>query len=136
MIGKSHWKIAESVSVQVGDPWKALLTEYWYAVEVGIEVPDQFMIWHRDPTYGGDQLLRCIPSDVDRGATAVIECAAALQRSVPGAPHMRNAGTGRAASKVAPSPRSKGLALTGSEQSGAHQGTPASDGVTWRGPWR
>lgn len=49
MIGKSHYKIAEQIAAHIPSPWKQLLIDYWYAIEVGIEVPDQFMIWHRDP---------------------------------------------------------------------------------------
>jgi hypothetical protein len=49
MIGKSHYKIAELVRDKVAEPWHRLLTDFWYAAEVGLEVPDRFMIWHRDP---------------------------------------------------------------------------------------
>jgi len=49
MIGKSHWKIAELVGAHVAEPWKELLADNWDAVEIGLEIPDRFMIWHRDP---------------------------------------------------------------------------------------
>lgn len=49
VIGPSHTKIAELVALHVARPWQTLLGRYWHAVEVGLEVPDRFMIWHRDP---------------------------------------------------------------------------------------
>ena len=49
MIGKSHYRIAEFVLRNLTGPWAPLLEHHREALDVGLEVPDKFMIWHPDP---------------------------------------------------------------------------------------